>query len=80
MADLSSDIAQQAVEPASSAADGQSSSARPVGDLIKAQQFLDAKAVMKKRRRGLLMTRIVTPGPLDDYGRSGGSFDSPGSY
>lgn len=70
--DLTSDIAQQAVEPASSSGDGQSTSGRSIGDLIKAQQFLDGKRAMRKRRRGIRMTQLVPPGPLDDCGRATG--------
>ncbi|HEY1186929.1 MAG TPA: hypothetical protein VGE74_04695 [Gemmata sp.] len=69
MPDLTNDIAQQAVEPASVTADGQSTTARPLGDTIKGQQFLDAKAAAKKRRRGVLMTVLTTPGALGDCGR-----------
>ncbi len=75
--DLTGDIAQQAVEPVASTADGQSNTGRAVGELIKAQQFLDAKAALANRRRGLTYTRLVTPGALDDCGRAvGGNFDN----
>jgi xanthine dehydrogenase iron-sulfur cluster and FAD-binding subunit A len=68
--DLSSDLAQQAVEPASSSGDGHSASARPIGDLLKAQQALDARVTVRKRRRGMITTQLTTPGALDDAGRS----------
>ena len=84
MADLTPDIATQAVEPAASSADGQSSSGRDVGQLIKAQQFLDAKVTQKKRRRGVLFTKLVAPGALNDEGTSStgtlSSFSNPGGY
>lgn len=80
MADLTSDIATQAVEPASAAADGQSASARPIADVITAQQFLDAKAAVKKRRRGVLFTKLVPPGALDDCGKSGNTTFTGGLY
>lgn len=63
--DLSTTIATEAATPQSSSGDGQSASARPIGDLIKAQQFLDARVVMKKRRRGILSTQLTTPGAID---------------
>jgi hypothetical protein len=73
--DLTSDIAQQAVEPASSSGDGQSASGRSIGDLIKAQQFLDARVALRKRRRGITMTQLTTPGANDDGGRATTSFN-----
>lgn len=71
MADLSDDIATQAVGPSSASVDGRSATARPVADLIAAQQFLDAKAAVAKRRRGVTLTKLVAPGALDDCGRAG---------
>lgn len=68
--DLSPDIAQQAAEPASVTADGQSTTARPIGDVLKAQQYLDARAQVRKRRRGMLMTQLTTPGALTDDGQA----------
>lgn len=65
MADLTADIAQQALEPASSSGDGHSASGRAVGELIKAQQFLDARRAAKKRRRGIVTTQLTTPGAID---------------
>ena len=66
--DLTADIAQQAVEPAAVTADGQSTTARPLGDAIKAQQFLDQRAAAKKRRRGVVYTQLTTPGAIDLQG------------
>jgi hypothetical protein len=76
VADLTTTIETEAALPASSSADGQSASARPIGDLIKAQQFIDAKAVLKKRRRGLLFTKLVTPGAASDCGRASNQFNT----
>jgi hypothetical protein len=78
--DLSDTIATEAAAPQSSAADGQSASGRPIGDLIQAQQFLDARAAMRKRRRGLLYARAITPGALDDSGRPCGPTDFDGGF
>lgn len=58
---LSGDIAQQAVEPVASAADGQSNTGRPIDDLIKADQYLAAKAARSLKRRGLLLTKLLPP-------------------
>lgn len=82
MADLTGDLTTQAVEPASSSSDGQSATARPVADIIAAQQFLDAKSALTKRRRGIAFSKLVPPGTLPDEGRTGnlGSFNSPGGY
>lgn len=81
MPDLTSDIATQALEPSSVSADGQSASARPVADLVTAQQFLDARSAMRKRRRGVTFTKLVPPGAACDEGRTGvGAFNTPGGY
>lgn len=80
MADLSNDIAQQAVEPISSTADGQSATARSTADMVTADQYLAQKKAAKKRRRGISFTKLVPPGPADDCGRTGlGGFATPGS-
>lgn len=71
--DLSGDIAQQAAEPVTVSADGQTTTARPVADVIAAQQYLDARAAVRKRRRGVLFTKLVAPGALDDGGRAAGA-------
>jgi antitoxin (DNA-binding transcriptional repressor) of toxin-antitoxin stability system len=79
VADLSNDIAQQAVEPIAAAVDGQSATGRPVADLIAADQYLAGKAAARRRRRGIRFTKLTTPGGLPDNGRTGtGSFDTPG--
>lgn len=70
--DLSDDIAQQAAEPASVSADGQTTTARPLADVIAGQQYLDARAAVRKRRRGVLFTKLVPPGAIDDGGRAAG--------
>ena len=59
--DLSGDIAQQAVEPINSVADGNANTGRPVADLIAADRYLAAKAAMRRRRRGLLFTKLTPP-------------------
>lgn len=74
MPDLTPDIAQQAVEPVSSATDGISATGRPIGDLIAADQYAGGKPSAKLRRRGLRFTKILPSGPMPDCGRAT-SFD-----
>jgi hypothetical protein len=73
--DLATDIAQQAVEPASTTSDGQSATGRPVADLIAADQYLAQKAARAKRRRGIYFSQLVTPGA--GGGGCGEPFDRP---
>jgi hypothetical protein len=67
--DITTTIASQAVEPASASADGQSASARPVTDLIAAQQFLDNSVARQSRRRGIMYSKLIPPGALSDCGQ-----------
>lgn len=68
--DLAGTIATAAASPAAASVDGQSVSARPVGDLITADQYLAAKEAAQKRRRGVRFSKLVPPGPLPDDGRA----------
>lgn len=68
MADLSDTITTAASDPASVTSDGQSATTRPIADLILADQYLAAKDAVRKRRRGITFTKVVTPGALDDCG------------
>lgn len=70
MADLSNDIAEQVIEPITSAADGQSSTGRSVEELIRADQYLAAKSAITKRRRGVYFSKISTPGAMSDQAGS----------
>ena len=74
MADLSDLISTEAASPASAASDGQSASARSIGDIIRADQYVANKAAMRKRRRGITFTRLTSPGPIDDQG---GTYSPP---
>jgi hypothetical protein len=80
MPDLSDDIAQQAVEPVTSAADGQSATGRAIGEIVQADQYVAGKTAAKKRRRGIRFAKIINPGALSDGGQGPGigGFDSPG--
>lgn len=81
MADLLDTIATEATLPQSSTADGQSATARSLIEMLQVAQSVDANAAMKKRRRGVLFTKLTPPGALSDCGRSGvGPFESPGLY
>ncbi len=72
MPDLSDTIENEAQLPASSSDDGQSATGRSIDELIKADQYLAAKAARASRRRGILFTQLTTPGALDDCGRTAG--------
>jgi hypothetical protein len=78
--DLSDQIEQAASDPQSAAVDGQSATARPMGDLIAADQYLAAKAGMARRRRGVRFTKILASGPVSDQGQTRplGSFGGGG--
>ena len=67
--DLAGEIASQAVEPSSSASDGQSATARPVADLIAADRYLAAKAAAVGRRKGMTFSKLVPPGCTPDVGQ-----------
>lgn len=46
--------------------------ARPIGDQIRADQYLAQKTAQRKRRRGVAFTKLIPPGAAPDCGRSGG--------
>jgi hypothetical protein len=70
--DLSADIASQAIEPASASADGQIASARPVADLILADQYLAGKVALKRKARGIQFSKLIPPAAYSDQGGTGG--------
>lgn len=80
MADLTPDIASQAVEPAAVAVDGQSATARPVADQIAADVYAGkGKTAGTKRRRGIMFSKLTTPGAngictADAFDRPGGLY------
>jgi hypothetical protein len=55
-------------DPASASADGQSVSARPIGDLIAGEQFAAVSQAMTTRRKGLRFTRVYNAGPVRNRG------------
>lgn len=79
--DQNETIAAAAAAPLSAASDGQSASARPAGDLIAIDQHGSAKRAKRRGLRGVAITRLTTPGPLDDSCADGrGGFNRPGGY
>lgn len=74
--DLTPQIEQAAADPQSASVDGQSATARPMADLIAADQYVASKASMATRRRGLRFSKILPSGPVSDQAgtRLGGSF------
>jgi hypothetical protein len=82
MADLSEQIEQAGSDPATVSVDGLSVGAKPIGELIKADQYLAAKSAAANRRRGIRFSKIVNPGALSDQGGAitAGSFNTPGYY
>ena len=74
--DLTTAIQQAAGDPSAVTSDGISVTARPVADLIAADQYLAGKVAAKQRRRGITFTKLVTPGAVSDNGMSlGGTTD-----
>ena len=78
MADLSDTIETAAGRPQSATVDGMSATSQPIAGLIQADQYLAMKTAARKRLRGVAYSRLVTPGPADDCGRTTGGFDSTG--
>ena len=71
MADLSSDIASQGVEPQATSVDGHSTASRSTGEMIRADVYAGAgKTAAKQRRRGITFSKLISPGPLSDQGQA----------
>ena len=62
MADLSDDIELAAAGPKKVTVDGETTEARDIADLIKADKYLAAKAAAKNGRGGLRFSKFVPPG------------------
>ncbi|MBY0515100.1 MAG: hypothetical protein K2P78_14500 [Gemmataceae bacterium] len=83
MADLSPQIEQAGSDPASVSVDGLTVAAKPVDQLIKADQYLAAKSAASGRRRGLRFSKVINPGTVSDGNTDvagGGSFNTVGGY
>jgi len=76
MPDVSDQILEQAMEPVSTAAAGQSTTDRPIADKILADQYAAAKGASAKRRRGLRFTKLINPGALSDNGNPQTGFNT----
>ncbi len=80
--DLTPEITQAASDPASASVDGQSATARPMGDLVMADQYLAGKAgAAVGNRRGIRFSKLLPAGPMSDQGETrpvGSSFSSGG--
>ncbi len=78
--DLSAQIEQAAADPQSATSDNQSATARPIADLIAADQYLAAKAAIGLKYRGIRMSKILPAGPVSDMNgsRVGGGFNTSG--
>lgn len=75
--DLTPTITQAASDPQSAAVDGQSATARPMGDLIAADQYLAQKsAAAVGKRRGIRFSKLLPSGPVSDQGGTQG----PGTF
>lgn len=64
MADLQQTIQDAATSPASVTQDGGTTVARPIADLIAADQYLAGKTAATKPRRGLRYSRVQKPGAI----------------
>lgn len=78
MADLSEQIEQAANDPASVSVDGLSAAAKPIGEIIKADQYLSAKNAAASRRRGIRFSKIINPGAHSESGADN-SFNNAGN-
>lgn len=72
MPDLSDDIAEQAVEPLTSAADGQSATGRSTGELLEADRYLGNKPARKTARRGIAFSKLIPPASISDQSTTRG--------
>lgn len=59
--DLSPQITQGATDPASAAVDGMAVSAKPISELILADQYLAQKNASKQAHGGIRFTKLVGP-------------------
>ena len=60
--DLQNEIEQAAKEPRQVTGDGGSVSAQPIRDLLDADVYIEGTAVVKKKKRGLLVAKFKPPG------------------
>ena len=60
--DIQSEIEQAAKEPRQAADDGGSMQAHPLPDQIDADVYVNGAAIVKKKKRGLLVAKFKPPG------------------
>lgn len=80
--DLSGDIKQAAQGPQSTSVDGLSVTDKSVAEKIAADQYLNGRAVMAKKTRGIRYSKMVPPGACSDAGGTrgaNGGFSNSGS-
>jgi hypothetical protein len=72
VADLTDDIISNVNAPRSVTADGTAATGTPTADLILADQYVNGKAAMRKRGRGLRFTKLVFGGQVSGVPGAGG--------
>lgn len=60
--DMSEVIRDAVTQSASSSVDGISETNRSISELIEADRYLSSKAAVRKKQRGLMISKIVPPG------------------
>lgn len=64
MADLSPEIEQSAKDPKRVTVDGNSAENQPLSEQIEADRYLEAKKAVKRKDRGLQITKLKPPGSI----------------
>ncbi len=77
MADNSGNIESAANSPQAASADGQSVSARSIGDMVLADQYANTVAGAAKKNRGIRYTKMTSPGQIGRP-QGGASFEGGG--
>ena len=78
LTDLTGTVATSAAGPLSASQDGASATARPIADIIAANNYLAATAAAaQSRRRGLRFTKLIPAGALSDSGMIQGVIPTP---
>jgi len=60
--DMSEVIRDAVTQSASSSVDGISETNRSISELIEADRYLSSKSAVRKKQRGLMISKIVPPG------------------
>lgn len=75
MADLTGNITTTATGPASASADGTSAEAQPIDAMVKADQYVNAKAGMANRSRGFRFSKLLLGGQVSGVSNPPGGFN-----